>query len=472
MRFREPLLVSLLIFMVGNLMYALSQSQWTILVSRLLVGFGSGSLGVARGYVIATTDKADRTKWISLLSAAQFVGYSVTPGLGALLSFFNIDIIGEYVELDAFTTGGYILTAGGLVNFLLIIFLWKEPSLDYLKKKSINQTNAANNANNNDSSNERRILRNNRLARFVLSIKQTFLAFVSFFFLKPSLRSFGILLFIFLNFIMRTAVAMYETSSQLIATEKLSWTVFVLGVVSCVFGVLGTIVLLVQKPISKRMTEEGFLLAGMFALALGLALFPPVSSSMVLLETIQYVLGSIFIFGVGFPIGQALLISLFSKILGPIPQSTIMGLMASLGSISRIVGAMIASTAFDPASFLRTFLAFQLTALTIFLSSVAIIFYYWIEKRRSRKMTAAAAATTTTTTTTAVIATSATPTTTSKNILLLSTESANVTPAPTNAAFVLVEHQSPDDNPSGFKNQDGEDEKEQEDDQEENRQRF
>lgn len=35
---------------------------------------------------------------------------------------------------------------------------------------------------------------------------------------------------------------------------------------------------------------------------------------------LQYSIGSVLIFGIGYPICQALLLSLFSKALGPIPQ--------------------------------------------------------------------------------------------------------------------------------------------------------
>ena len=40
-----------------------------------------GTLGLARGYIALSTTKEERTHWMSMLTAAQFAGYSITPGI-------------------------------------------------------------------------------------------------------------------------------------------------------------------------------------------------------------------------------------------------------------------------------------------------------------------------------------------------------------------------------------------------------
>jgi len=47
----------------------------------------------------------------------------------------------------------------------------------------------------------------------------------------------GVLLYAMLQFVTRTAVAVYETLSQLIAYNNFAWGIFTLGMVSCAFGI-------------------------------------------------------------------------------------------------------------------------------------------------------------------------------------------------------------------------------------------
>ena len=50
-----------------------------------------------------------------------------TTGIGALMSFLNVDILGETVEFDAFTTPGYAMVLLGIANIVLLFWMWTEP---------------------------------------------------------------------------------------------------------------------------------------------------------------------------------------------------------------------------------------------------------------------------------------------------------------------------------------------------------
>ena len=81
-------------------------------------------------------------------------------------------------------------------------------------------------------------------------------------------------------------------------------------------------VLFLHKPLCKRTSDETVLFGGLAALALGFLTFTPwggSGESRGVLIT-QYFIGSVFIFSLGFPVTQALMLSCFSKLLGPIPQ--------------------------------------------------------------------------------------------------------------------------------------------------------
>ena len=43
------------------------------------------------------------------------------------MSFLNIDILGETVEFDAFTTPGYFMVFLGILNIVLLFRVWVEP---------------------------------------------------------------------------------------------------------------------------------------------------------------------------------------------------------------------------------------------------------------------------------------------------------------------------------------------------------
>ena len=85
---------------------------------------------------------------------------------------------------------------------------------------------------------------------------------------------------------------------------------------------VGLVVLFLHKPLCKRTSDETVLFGGLAALALGFLTFTPwggSGESRGVLIT-QYFIGSVFIFSLGFPVTQALMLSCFSKLLGPIPQ--------------------------------------------------------------------------------------------------------------------------------------------------------
>lgn len=56
-----------------------------LILAQLVMGLGSGTLGVTRGYVADITPRNERTSWIGYLTAVQYAGFTVMPGVGALL---------------------------------------------------------------------------------------------------------------------------------------------------------------------------------------------------------------------------------------------------------------------------------------------------------------------------------------------------------------------------------------------------
>jgi len=150
-----------------------------------------------------------------------------------------------------------------------------------------------------------------------------------------------IILFSGLIFATRTAVAVVETSSAHIVDTSFGWPPQTLSYLLCGMGVIGTCILIALPGICKRLGSigEGLLLCvGVFSLALGMALMMPNNKY-------SFIVGLGFTWSFGSALCQTLIVTFLSRVLNPDSQGAVMGWLASLGSVSRIIGALWAGFA-------------------------------------------------------------------------------------------------------------------------------
>ena len=105
-----------------------------------MLGFGSGTLSVTQTIVSVVTDKSERTRYYSFLSAAKFFGYAIVPVIAAFLPDIRIIIIPSIgFELNTFTAPAFILTGA---NIILLPFAWYllDPSIGKSEANSNTQT--------------------------------------------------------------------------------------------------------------------------------------------------------------------------------------------------------------------------------------------------------------------------------------------------------------------------------------------
>ncbi|KAF6306665.1 major facilitator superfamily domain containing 8 [Rhinolophus ferrumequinum] len=81
---KEPLIVSILISVAANCLYAYvhvpaSHNKYYMLVARGLVGFGSGNVAVVRSYIAGATSLQERTNSMANTSACQALGFILGP---------------------------------------------------------------------------------------------------------------------------------------------------------------------------------------------------------------------------------------------------------------------------------------------------------------------------------------------------------------------------------------------------------
>lgn len=108
---RPAILAGLLVSAAAYVIFAYAGSLLLLLLSRLVQGFGGGTIGVVQAYVADASEPNERAKGLGWLSAATSLGAVVGPALGSLL-----------VRLYGRSAPG--LAAAGLC-VAVAIFAWK-----------------------------------------------------------------------------------------------------------------------------------------------------------------------------------------------------------------------------------------------------------------------------------------------------------------------------------------------------------
>ena len=85
---RPAILTGLLVSAVAYVIFAFADSLLLLLASRLVQGFGGGTIGVVQAYVADASEPKERAKGLGWLSAATSLGAVVGPALGSLLVRF------------------------------------------------------------------------------------------------------------------------------------------------------------------------------------------------------------------------------------------------------------------------------------------------------------------------------------------------------------------------------------------------
>uniref|UniRef100_A0A182TET7 Major facilitator superfamily (MFS) profile domain-containing protein n=1 Tax=Anopheles melas TaxID=34690 RepID=A0A182TET7_9DIPT len=139
---RLPLLCSLALFSIASGIYAClelfptDQKYW-MLYSRFLIGVSSSSVAVCRSYLSAATKVKERTGAVSMVSLAQTLGFIVGPVLQGAVTMFGEDglpLVKNKLHLNMYTATGWINVLMGILNFCLFLpFVFKEKRIAALE---------------------------------------------------------------------------------------------------------------------------------------------------------------------------------------------------------------------------------------------------------------------------------------------------------------------------------------------------
>ena len=274
---------------VGHVLYAnfagVSDAQTIVLVSRFLIGVGTGTVGTCRGFV-AHSSMADRTRLMAIAGLAQSAGFALSPSVALVFP------------------GGLALPGicMALANLAAVMgaAVWM-PSSDPVSSESNDSVSRA-----LSSSEEKR----------------------------------AIALFMVLNVVLRGVLADAEalvpaerrivfdgdgTRDQVVAAARFF---FVLGVFGCICFAL-------IDPVVKRtrISERALFVAGVALVGVGqVFLMDEVHGA----STKLFTAGAVLVWCVGSPITTTFSVSLFSKALGSKPQAVLLSWITVAGSIGRI----------------------------------------------------------------------------------------------------------------------------------------
>jgi MFS family permease len=368
---RHVLLLACVMLVAGNFMYSLYPTLFLLIVSRLLIGVGAGTLGEARGYISLAVDNQDpplshrqakkqRTSLISWLSSSQFASSAASPGAAALFALGAFSI--GSIAVNEYTAPGLFLAALSFLAFVAVIIVFREPVF----AESVEHDEAIMAAGAGaDTASVQSSVRTGRDADDPIEpldsrAKQTLIGCVV------------------ITVVSRFCVSMLDTIFVVYTLRTYGWSVSMNAIVVSAMGAAGFVLLLVlpklldvlhnlmkidvhaspgrQGVILARAPDILVLLLGLGAMALGFCVLTPnprtedddatehidESADIAMWRAI---VGAMLVWSVGFALTQTLVNVIVSDVLGRRKQSFLSGALSSIGSLARIGGALWGSFA-------------------------------------------------------------------------------------------------------------------------------
>lgn len=130
---KPPLATGIIIMALGNVIYGFVESfpetrrRYIMLIARTLVGAGSGCLGVMRAYGATASTLKDRSRAVTLVSAAFVIGLTVGPGLQVAFTPIGYPAlkIGP-LRIDEYTAPAVFAVVVDIASVFVLLFFFSE----------------------------------------------------------------------------------------------------------------------------------------------------------------------------------------------------------------------------------------------------------------------------------------------------------------------------------------------------------
>ncbi len=281
---RSILIISKLGTCLSYLILAVSNTYWLFLIARLLDGFTGGNIAVARAYITDITSEKDRAKGMAIIGVSFGLGFIVGPAIGG---FLHNGSNGQFIT--SLVAAGLSFSAS-----LITYFYLKEPE----KKVTYTQH------------------RFNFISNFKL-IKQSRVILIFLIYLVYMITFSGF----------ETTFVMFTDYNWGLSIKQNSFLFMYAGLIG--LGVQG---FLSRKASSNFTLFSSF---GFSLLAIGFL-------GMAVSSTVISLMISMVFFSFGISFVNTFMPSLLTSYVDSSRRGVIMGMYESIGSLSRILGPLLA----------------------------------------------------------------------------------------------------------------------------------
>lgn len=272
---------------------AFASRLWMLFAARAFAGACAGNIAAAQAYIADVTPPEKRAKGMGMIGAAFGLGFIIGPVLGGVIA-------GNDLKTADLETPGLIAAGLSLSACLGVVLLLSE-SLAAGRALRVRSRFAA--------------------ARDALA--------------RPVLAR---LLIVF--FLVILAFSGMETTFAWWAIAQFGWGPRPTGFVFFYVGLLSALMQgMLIGPLTRRFGEERLMLGGLGLIALGLVALP-------LAQGLLLLVGALTALALGMGALQPSLNSLISRRAGAAEQGEVMGVAQSVGSLSRVLGPIIAGSLF------------------------------------------------------------------------------------------------------------------------------
>jgi MFS transporter, ceroid-lipofuscinosis neuronal protein 7 len=297
--YTNSLLTSCLVLLFGTLLYAQIPAMGSLqflIVSQMVLGFGSGTLGVTRAFVADVTAKRNRTTYMAWSAAFQYTGFTVFPVVGAIFNKVYGDrsysTLYGLVQFNMFTAPAHFMTA---IVILIIAGL-----LTFFQNRVRNVTAK--------EKSRKRVAIDERANAIVLSCCPAITG------IQVSVYDCCILGCMLLNLATKGSIASFETLGIAIAEQHFGMESSRAGAIIATCGSLGVFCLLQMDRLEQRFADVYIIMGGILVMGTGIAgliLLPQDGRSDN--PAWGFALAMFLIYSIGYPIGHTALVGLFSK---------------------------------------------------------------------------------------------------------------------------------------------------------------
>jgi MFS transporter, DHA1 family, tetracycline resistance protein len=292
---RPVLMTSLAASALAYLWLGGASALWMLFAARALAGACAGNIAAVQAYVADVTTPENRAKGMGLIGAAFGLGFMIGPALGGFLA--GNDPATADLETPAWVAAGLSLAALCGVLFLLSESLMPEQRGHAQPRSRISAVSG--------------VLRRPILLRLILSF-----------------------------FLLILAVAGMQSVFALWAMWRFGWGPEQVGYVFAYLGLLSAILQggLIGR-LARRFGEERLVLCGLVLIGIGFLVLPFARDLAVLGVGVSGL-------ALGMGLTQPSLNSLISRGVGREEQGEILGISQSVGSLSRVIGPVLAGILF------------------------------------------------------------------------------------------------------------------------------